>query len=579
MNRIYTVLVILSGFIISSIYLGPQLIHWSKGNKSTVYFVGDELYYAARLARAMQGRWKQGAVYTYENKDKLNAIPPLPEMVMGSIANILNLTPEKMVLVARAVLGALGFWILFWILKLFGLSFQLALFSAFWIFLDPRLSFYKPILSLFYTDLQGLSLFRFSNPLFGLIPFLLSIGFGYKAFRSENYRIKWAIIAGLFFASTFYISFYYWTHLSLIFLAAYLIFRKNNLKPFLVGIGTTVLCAIPYLFWIYHLRQDPNYSLIAWRNGLFVSGSGMDILGAKFFILAILINFSLLWSRLPGLKYLAICSLTGAICFLLPIMFHIRLQNFHWHYTTAPLMTAGIFCAIGYWLKDHVQKIKYSKLLTSITMSILALLVLNSAYINTIQLYSAAIQKRTPEQINSNYSEAWEYLAKNADPEASVLAHPQIQKLTVIKTGLNAWLSHSTELASNQEILDRFQVIWTFQGITGDDLDKLITGDSDLSVWALGVNQELSQWLSDQNWPPASGKVNEKLKKMLILEQDRLTQFDLYQIGQKYRLDYLLRGPKEKNWSDKVDHILDLERIGQFGSVQIDRVLGWKNEK
>jgi len=212
-------------------------------------------------------------------------------------------------------------------------------------------------------------------------------------------------------------------------------------------------------------------------------------------------------------------------------------------------------------------------------MSILALLVLNSAYINTIQLYSAAIQKRTPEQINSNYSEAWEYLAKNADPEASVLAHPQIQKLTVIKTGLNAWLSHSTELASNQEILDRFQVIWTFQGITGDDLDKLITGDSDLSVWALGVNQELSQWLSDQNWPPASGKVNEKLKKMLILEQDRLTQFDLYQIGQKYRLDYLLRGPKEKNWSDKVDHILDLERIGQFGSVQIDRVLGWKNEK
>jgi len=140
MNRIYTVLVILSGFIISSIYLGPQLIHWSKGNKSTVYFVGDELYYAARLARAMQGRWKQGAVYTYENKDKLNAIPPLPEMVMGSIANILNLTPEKMVLVARAVLGALGFWILFWILKLFGLSFQLALFSAFWIFLDPRLS-------------------------------------------------------------------------------------------------------------------------------------------------------------------------------------------------------------------------------------------------------------------------------------------------------------------------------------------------------------------------------------------------------------------------------------------------------
>jgi MFS family permease len=565
-----------SAALIGALYALPQAIHYSRGGSDAFFLQVDEPWYAARLARVQQG-WSVGNPWLYEHRDDPAVLPPpLTEMVLGGVGRLADLTTGQIVIVSRVVLPALSYLALVRLLLLCGVNGNIALLTSFWVFTEPLLIWYKPLGGLFFGAV-GLPLNRFSNPLFPMLTFLLACYAGAKAFLEHRAFTSWAVAAGILLGLHFYISLYYWSQLILAFVvAAFLLKTPWRWRVLAIGAVTAAVVALPYVWMSLAARQFPVFEHLAWRHGLFVADRAWYMLPHKTLWIFIAAGVMLLRRRDDGPKMLAAFIVAGVLCYFSPLLTGVSLQNFHWHYSLAPFLFAALTDLVHRWTSPSVKLTRWTPALVSCFL----LLSFASGVAANVRSYNWSVQNGLDDEA---YREAWRWLSVHAEPDDVVLTGLSAMEFVPSRTGLRVLLSNHmhSDLVSFEEILERYQILWAMEGLDRASLEQRLKAPlKDLSVaqWVYGLPRILKEELETRGRPVFDKNLQTELTEKIAAYHAAFAPEQIAEIGGRYRLDYVVRGPNEAGWGDLADRwlIMTPVRVAGLGSVRIDRVSGWR---
>ncbi len=542
------------GFFLALVYLAPNLLHISLGQPGTILLRDDEFSYAARILRVEQGYFRVGNEWSWENRNDPSLIPNVPDVVLAAVGKIFPVGFEYKILFLRMLLV----FALFFALRAFASGFFAnlhvpAALSA-WILSDPGLLFYKPIIA----TLMGnavLPLNRFTNPLFGLTIFFITMLLVFRAFSERGER-KHAIFAGVFLALQFYISVYYWTHTTL-WIVFVVIFSKNpkRWQQLVWGIAVTVALAIPYVIHSQEIRQHPVFSTIAWRNGLLLKERGWYLLGHKTIYLFLGIA---IWQILRGTyekKFLGLGVLSGGLIYFSSIVTGVTFQNFHWHYTLAPVAFLLAYGTLPTRISEH-KAVLYS----------LAFVSLVCGGFSGVREYKRNIeqQKVGASLIGKGYEEAFAWIRKNSSPEAVILAGAATAPHIPLKTERRVFYNSIVQFVSAQEVLRHHQLYWHLHGWQGQDLmAKIYRGDSVLAQFEYGFTLDQEKSFRERNFLPISLADIERLSGEVVEIQSAIAPNYFKDFLERKKVDFILMGANEEGWEARVGQLFTVEKVFQ----------------
>jgi hypothetical protein len=360
-NRLY--IYVLLPLLIALFYLLPQIryqveIKDSRLNAPAVYLQVDEPSYAIRLTRSLQGQFGKNP-WLFEHRDSPTLLPTFPEWCISLPLRLLGGDTNRGVILSRALLPVLSFFFFLSALRFLGFSGGLAALCAAWVLIDPGIMDYKPLIGLV-RDYDHHPFNRFSNPLFGIALFAAAWGAGARAFVGPGISRFWSTLAGVLVGLSFYVSVYYWTHLACIFFfAALLVPTPQRWKTLGMGFAAALVVSLPYWYSVIQLQKLPVAEFLPWRNGLLIRDRGVYLLGHKALLIFIGAAFSIFFQRgiyRPSARFLLASVLGGLVCYFSSLLTGLSLQNFHWHYTLAPvLFFAAAWSAHG-WLGKIIPR-------------------------------------------------------------------------------------------------------------------------------------------------------------------------------------------------------------------------------
>lgn len=569
--------------LIGLTYWAPQGIHYWRGGSEAVFMTSDELFYAGRFARALGGKLTVGNAWTFEHAEKPSVLPFLPEATIGILGRVLNLTVEQVVILSRVILPALGFLAFIKFLMVLEFSYSLSFFTAFWFFCEPGLFSYKPLAGLLLRA-DFLPINRFLNPMFALPLFFLACLCGARAFLAQRRAHSWAVAAGVLLGLHFYISIYYWTHLALAFLLCPVLLKTpNRWRIAVIGAFTAAVVAAPSLIASYRMQSDADFHSVLWRCGIFIKDRGWYLIGHKALWAFVAVSTGLAIVNGDGARIIAAFIMAGLICLFSTLLTGVSLQNYHWHYTLAPCLFAGV-ALVG---RGWIARRNHGNIPGGVRIA--AWCFLSACLASAVAANMRGLDKSlngppdTTAFNDESYREAWHWLKRQAAPGSVVLASDAVMLSIPARTGLNIWATRvlGGDLVGFEEILNRYQFLWAVEGQTVESLEEKLVpkAPSPLPMWDFGLTQVQLRELEEQGRPPFSHELMIMLAQGLAREQGRLSQDHIVRLARGYRLDYLLRGPYESTWGNFADNRLALERVGTFGSVRIDRVLGWRGKE
>jgi hypothetical protein len=561
--------------LISALYLIPQLDFWRDGGKGSVFLAVDEPAYAARLTRVEQGRNLVGNPWTYEEKNDSTVIPFLPELVMGTIGKLLPHF-DTIIIFARAVLPVLSFLIFAMFLEALEMKVGLATLISFWVITEPGLIGYKPFAGLLF-GFSSLPLNRFANPIFPIFIFFCALYFWAKILLGKP-TIKWIILGSVFSSLCFYLSIFYWTHLFagiLLFVFIETIANRNmaNLKKVVPTLSLALFFSIPYWFGVWKLRLKPAYETYAWRNGLFLKDHGWYLLPHKTMWFFIAASVALISFRSRSSRLLLSLSLGGVICYFSSVLTGISLQNFHWHFTLAPLL----FASVGWFFSQQI-----SAALQPRVGKVFLILLIISAATAELKYYpkSNSEQTRTIGDADKAYYGAWDWLQVNASPDDVVVAEEQTLSVVPVRTGLRVITEQhlAVEMMPYENILKRFQTLWFISGENEKSLMERIQPRENLPFpqWIYGMNVKLIKKYRQQGFPALEYEKSFNVAQILSAEWGQMSEADRLSLARQFKIDILVRGPNEKKWGSRPENLFNLKPLFNSDKVKIDRILSWK---
>jgi hypothetical protein len=213
---------------------------------------------------------------------------------------------------------------------------------------------------------------------------------------------------------------------------------------------------------------------------------------------------------------------------------------------------------------------------------LLLLVALNSSFSGTFISYAQLKAQKLPGVglIDHEYAPAWRWLKQNGGTDSVVLAGEQVMPLIPARTGLRVWTdSHlAVELTPVEEALSRNQLLWALEGLSPEELRVKLTPPDPMPVaqWTAGLNAELLADIVRLGKPPIDRERGSWMALGISREYARLGTEGILRNASGYRLDYLVRGPHESTWGNRPEAWLELRKVGEFGSVRIDQVLGFK---
>ncbi len=549
-------------------YLSPNFWYAKVGGFGAALLRDDEYSYSARILRVQQGNYHVGNPWSFEHRNEISLIPALPEWVLGTLSILIPIDFEGKILFLRALLVLFLFFACSKFFEQQAQSKFLGVLLTSWILTDPGLIFYKPLITAFSAN-AFLPLNRFTNPLFGLSVFFLTLYLVYKAFDKVAEQ-KWAVLAGIALATQFYVSVYYWSHACLwIFVWSFLSPSPKKFRQLILGICTTLILVIPYIWNSLEMREHPVFSTMAWRNGLLLKDRGWYLLGHKTIYLFILLSFWKLFSKNSNLRFLSAGVVTGSAIYFSPLVIGISFQNFHWHYTLAPISFALLLLSLP--PKILAQKsLLLVGCLASVTLGLFA----------SKKEFDTAVQNNKVGLVllEKEYEDAFSWIKEHTESDAVVLTSHLTSPHIPLRTQRRVFYNTIVEFVPAHEVLQYYQMFWYLHGWKDEELFSKIFHQSPLLAQIEhGFTKEQEQRFRDQGFPPISVQhMNENAKEVSSL-QSQITAKDLKSFHQAKRIDYLIIGPNEIGWKDRVDELFQTEKVFQGKTTEVYKVIGWTN--
>jgi hypothetical protein len=565
---------------VTLLYLWPQIVHSARGHAGVVLLHEDEAHYAIRFARAL---WGQPAMspLLFEHRHDLSLVSGFGEAALAwpwrSLPAALMPSVDALVILYRALLSFGGVLALTFALRSVGMSQPLSALLAFWTYVDRGVLVYKPLLGLTWSHYV---LDRFTNPLLGLPLFCVAWGSLARCLLARELRPSWCVLCGLSAGALFYVNFYYWTLFVAVTACVCLLDPRTRVPRALLVATITALVAARYLVYAADFRAHPLYRELLWRCDFARHGLGVSFGPNKSFWLFALAALSAWRVGTPQARFLVASVAAGLLCYYSALVTGLELPNSmqadHWNYGLAPLVLAACVWHAASWLA-HSRYARHAKIAY---LTLVAALSCGGVF-GFARLANALDPPPMPATgtLDPAYDTAWQWLRTHAPADAVIVSSDTTMSYEVLKAGRYVWIHHSVypDAVASDEILARYRVLWALEGVSPAQLEQRLLssyGEHEW-LWRWGLTRELIDELRADHWPVISALHVRHFARVITDTVQQTTPSELANIGRRYRLDYLVRGPNERAWSN-ASRVLDLEPVYEAYGVHVERVRGFR---
>ncbi|MEY4582263.1 MAG: hypothetical protein RL701_6966, partial [Pseudomonadota bacterium] len=379
----------------------------------------------------------------------------------------------------------------------------------------------------------------------------------------------------------FYISFYYWTlFIAVLALTALIDLRRLYAAAIAVGALALVVSAG---YWLYAIefRSSPLYTDVLWRTDFLAHGRGVSFKPNRtmWFFLGLAATAWRLGT--PQARFLVLSSAGGLACFYSGLFTGLAmpnsLENGHWNVSFAPMVFAACLWSVADWF-SHSRFARWQRPAGyALTAVLCASGIVNFSHVSR---ELSAYPLDGAGALDPAYTPAWRWLREHAPNDAVVLASDRTMAHVPLQAGKFIWVHRLVypDPISFEEILDRNRVLWALQGQSAPAIHKLLMSHwagPNTWFWGWGLTHGLVEELKADGWPPLDALRWRLFSSTIRDVVAQTTAADVKALGQRYRLDYIVRGPLEQGLS-QLDRYLQLQTVFEEHGVRVDRVEGWR---
>ena len=357
MNKIKNIIkehkwMLILAFLTGALMVLPQVIFITQAGNDykgiNILATDNEANFLARFQEIAEGDWGFSDIFLTFDKNVSYQRPYLGQVIMYRFGQIFFLSTYQIHLLAKFILPAILFLMIYFFVLLFEPEKKIALASSAGIMLWYGISSISDFKSFLGNNLviSGPSVFsRPVIPVLGIIILFSFLSFFYLYIIQSKKRYYW--LSGIFFGLSFYIYFFTWSFLTVfVFVSAFWFLVKKdwlNLKKILEVIFLGAFIALPYWFNFYKLINYQAFDSLAGQAGLVFSQS---IIIGKYLIAALLLYFLLLYTkRIKGINFWFWSCLIVSFIVILnqQLITHRVLQPGHYHWYIIKPLTVILF--------------------------------------------------------------------------------------------------------------------------------------------------------------------------------------------------------------------------------------------
>ncbi len=498
--------------------------------------VADDRIYGVIYNEIKEGKFKITDSVTYEYKDVEIPFSPIPFLIIGGIAYIINSLDWALILLI-AFFSFSNFLIQYCFLNNLTKNSYLSILGSFLI----------PISHILLTSPFRIKFFLLHYPefdrfLWTSIPrrqiefffLMLPILLFYLAYIHRNKIL--ATMSGIFIGLAFqsYVYYYAFEITGIFILLMFEYYNKNNenIKLILITVIFSLIFTVPSFIKIQNFNRYVFHSVeFLLRRGLMHSRESISIFISLFFILFLFLFLFLLIKRNKinkNVYFLTAFFFGNLILYNQHIITGIQLSTWHWLTVTGrPWMIIMFIYVLSVLIQDF-NKYKLNILfifliMITITWSLWA----NMGIANNLKEYYV---------INQEYYKAFEWL-KNNTPKYSVVLSPsfEISENIPLRTHNKVYLVNGfNSVAPDCELLYRGLLTYKLFNVSENKIDKQFNK-------SLPNSEGLAHFLFHvKYYPELSDELKNNLMKLYHIIE--ISSIDLIQ----FKLDYILVGPKER---------------------------------
>lgn len=558
----------------------------------------DETYSSGpRLREVMEGRLIPTDPATFEHKSKPIPYYPLEVTAVGILGRWLG-SVGAVYVAADFLLPSLNFLLLVWFLRPLTDHAVLAVFGSLAILSGGIQKGVGFLLGGARTLLGGdvgvlasvtrpLMFSQFPVPQASFLLLLAALILFLKVIEDPGRRGA-ALGSGATFGLLFYSYIYYWLPFGAL-VGIYGLTRglsrdRQGFAASTLVLGTGAIVSMPYWVSFLRFRALPESADVLLRAG--VETDRYAILpSSKEAVLIVAFLLLFWWTR--DRRHLLI--LAGAVGIVAAKNIHlvtgIMIEKLHWDYRigyiwqTVMLVTLlGALASVPIPRWEGLQRQIRKRFLTpALSAGVCVLLLFVLAYQVTLSknVYAAHV-------LPSGFSEAFQWLNRNARPESVVVAAGfETSLLLPVYTHANVFLpTANTTLASTAELVDRLLLTYRLFEVPLERLESGLRPDPERETVFTGRGNRWSRerpdlleqnlpWYIFRRQPVSDGEVSR------IVERYRGTRFDPKEVRRRFRLDYVWEGPIERAKGNTDLNVLPfLETVYDHQGIRIYRVRG-----
>lgn len=530
----------------------------------------SEANFLARFQEIAEGDFDFLNVFWTFNQDKPYIQPPLAETLMYKFGRIFFSKVSQIFLLAKFILPALLFLVIYFFVLLFNSDKKIALVSSVGVMFYYSLgsvSEFKSFLAKNFIIPEPSIFSRPIVPVFGLILLFSFLSFLYLYITQSKKRYLWP--AGICFGLSFYIYFFTWTFLVVfIFVSALWFLIKRdwlNLKKIFWIIFLSALIALPYWFNLYKLLNNPIFDSSASQTGFIISNS--PIIGKYLIIVLILYFLNLYTKRIRGenLWFWSILIISFFTVLNQQIITGRILQpaHYHWYIIKPTVIILLVWFVFGLIQDKHP---KYFWLSTSVFA------VIGFYLITGQQIFVFLKNEGEVNAYAKQYGSVFNWLNQNMEKEQSIftgISYTGQRGYVNLYTHLDEYLIKNRyhwihyEAISGENRLYVLFLEYRLNKITPEMAEKLFFRDlrDEIFFRLLGYEYRLSYTDKDQ-------EASDDMVRKILNEYTEFYQISLESAFKKYPVDYILwDGQLNPEWS--LDEYNFLERIYEVKNIKI----------